>query len=90
MRVFRGQLPFAARHLGRLREGLRFLGFAELTLADAAILGACLETARRIAVQDGFVRLSVSRAGGARGFAPPAAGASSRPGASTPPIQAAA
>lgn len=72
MRVDRGGLPFAARHLARLREGLAFLGFPDIELTDQMILSACREIARRNGVHSGFLRLTASRAGGPRGFAPPA------------------
>jgi len=71
IRVHRGVLPFQDRHLARLRDGLRRLEFPVLGLSDGEIAAILRETARRNGVREGFVRLAVSRTGGARGFLPP-------------------
>ncbi len=73
MRVQRGGLPFIERHVARLRDGLRSLRFPELALSDREIVQGCVDTARRNGVENGFLRLAVSRGSGPRGFGPPAA-----------------
>jgi len=64
----RGRAPLLGRHLARLRAGLHVLGFAALPWSDAALARAVGRVCGANLAQSGFVRLTVTRGSGGRGF----------------------
>jgi branched-chain amino acid aminotransferase len=73
MRVGGGVPLFLSRHLGRLAEGLRQIGFPPVPWDEAALRERCLRTTRENGIGEGVLRLTVTRGSGPRGFDPPEA-----------------
>lgn len=71
MPLIAGRVPWLSYHLDRLSNGLFRLGFPDETLGDAQ---RCIQSALGDGCpHDGVLRLTVTRGGGPRGYAPPGA-----------------
>lgn len=73
VRVSRGRAFLAAEHLKRLRSGAAFLGIDPI-LADAELAMVWTELIRLNGVEEGVLRVTVSRGPGPRGYSPRGAG----------------
>lgn len=73
MRVCRGRVPLLTAHLSRLEEGLNLMRFEEAP-SVAVLTEAAGELIRRNRVDEGILRLQITRGTGARGYSPQGAG----------------
>jgi branched-chain amino acid aminotransferase len=72
VRVLMGAPLFLARHLQRLRAGLERLKFPALWREDAELRERCGQAISKNAVDEGVLKITVTRGAGPRGFMPPA------------------
>lgn len=71
IRVVEGRTPLLVAHLRRLAAGARLLAFPPLPWSDSEIAADCEELVRRNGVTRGWLRLTLTRGSGSRGFEPP-------------------
>lgn len=71
VRVREGVPMFLLRHLVRLRGGLEQLAFPPLPWDEAHLVQRCRQVVVHNAIQDGVLKITVTRGPGRRGFEPP-------------------
>lgn len=69
LRICRGRLPLVRRHLERLESGLRLLRI-DLPGGGSALADQATRLVKVNSVQDGLLRLQVTRGAGPRGYSP--------------------
>jgi 4-amino-4-deoxychorismate lyase len=67
----RGRLFYPERHFLRLQRGLKALGFPDCSGAARSQLEQVLAELARLDIQQSAVRMTITRGGGERGYAPP-------------------